>query len=228
MTPESIALLTASILGSTGLISAGVKFSRASRLRTDIAGTKNSVEGLDPKSSAYTAMQVSISVMTLELASYSLVRVPARRRVTLVLAFILAVLLFAMAIFFLSVTKSSSWTEVSRDDLSWSLFFPSFGSWGMTFSLVLYAGSVVGAWATAMALQTAYYRERFVAEAFHRDTIDYEMLVTHSHQLRHRNGGMHEKNGGPDFGALRHSIPKSANPPRAGFWQRVRTRLSSK
>lgn len=181
MTPEGIALLVASFLGSTGIasfISSGAKFTRAARLRGAISATKRSLEGLDPNSSAYRATQVSITVMALEVASYALVRVPMRRRSLLILLALLLGMIIAIGLLSIAYMQSL-YTEVNLDHLDSGIF-------GWQYFALITGMSIIYITflAIVMSVQTSRHRERFVADALQRNAVDYELVVKHGSQLK--------------------------------------------
>lgn len=207
MTPEGIALLVASFLGSTGIasfISSGAKFTRAARLRGAISASKKSLEGLDPSSSAYRATQVSITVMTLEAASYALVRVPMRMRSIL----IIAALAFGLSIVFLVFMIPTLSILFPEDNINYfSDKSADVRTWHFILTTIIISIGYIIFLSTLLSLQTSKRREHFVADVLRRDTVDYDLLVKHGSQLRSIEKYLKDKNTelpAPDFSKTQH------------------------
>lgn len=213
MSTETIALIVASILGSTGIASflaSSTKLTRTARLRTAIAATKESLVGLDPASSAYRATQASITVMSLEVASYALVRIPVRQRILL---FFMSYITFASLFLFVTFISSTSNSKGNR----WEAFQKNFWSFENNDSrspLILIAPFVaiiiyILILSLFLSLRNDSLREKFVAEALKRDTVDYSLVTKHGRQLRgkHSADSLNSGEGSTDFSQLRHFAP---------------------
>ena len=248
MTPGGIALLVASILGSTGLagfLGSGARFTRAARLRSAIAATKESLDGLDPESSAYRATQASVTVMSLEVASYALVRVPMRRKLRVYLSALALLMLMINAFSLLPVLKFifDTSSEMTREKFWLSdldvIFNSSSTKYWFIYAIILLMYIIL--LITTLSMQTAMHREQFVAEALKRNEVDYELVTSHGRQLKKHvpeSKGSKGKNApkdensvsdgpGTNFSQLRHFVPsdqalKKAMPNKRRAWWRSR------
>lgn len=213
MSTETIALIIASILGSTGIASflaSSTKLTRTARLRTAIAATKESLVGLDPASSAYRATQASITVMSLEVASYALVRIPVRQRIIL---FFMSYITFFVLLFFTAFSISTSKSKGNR----WEEFKQNLWSFeqnesesilplAVTFVAIIIYLLILTLF---LSLRNDSLREKFVAESLKRDTVDYLLVTKHGRQLRgkHSADSLNSGEESTDFSQLRHFAP---------------------
>lgn len=218
MTPESIAILIASVLGSTGLaslIGSGAGFTRTARLRSAVAATKSSLDGLDSESSAYRATQASITVMSLELASYALVRVPMRSRAIIFIGSIL----FLFAILFIvtagaivhiisdplsNITVAEVWSSDVGIILNNEVVSKEYW-WIYTVIYIFYIFIV----SAMLVMQAAHRRERFVAGALKQNDVDYALIIKHGAHLHEHDSEKNPATTGPgtDFSKIRHFVP---------------------
>lgn len=170
MTAGEIAVLVAAVLGSTGLASAlnaGIQVSRAARLRSAITDSRALLRGLDSESGAFRAMQISISVMSLELAALTLVRIPHRVR-GIVIVFVVVILgLFAILFVASWLFGNASIIPLQGTSESPGLFIYT------GFVSLIYVATLLA----LLQLRLGQRREEFVASALRRNDVTYEMVT---------------------------------------------------